>query len=889
MDELTEKSYLQNPGNFNPSSSIEKISNKSPKNINQNQSDLFKDNSKNSPVKNSPNANAKQSSYSNLYYTSNIKKACHKSITLDSKIIKNLNEQNFINNTCIKNRKRNSKNISSGIRKMLKILKLDDENCNEENDGENSYESSGNFNTKKIKNTNGNKIEDKNINENIKEEKEFNLENKNNSNFNQIDNKKEEKYENKVIDLNKSNENNINSKNSNEINDSNKTTNNSILNISTVNSIEILKNRIEPKNDLKIAYIVSNENSINLTQNKMNKELKLVIEKNNFELNKSNKKNNVSESTKNKTEYKICNQFITSFGNIKNNIQINNSQNKEKDNNNNLTNKVDKEKIFEINNINNFSFIHEKINDNNKLKNISYQINKIDNINIQYLPLSDEQDNKVGQKVCLNNNLLKDENLDNQENNKNKISNVIEYQTKNTNDKIINENKKDKSCRKKKQNFINLNKNENFDKLILENKENICSNKNNNFSICNRNQFEYDIDNDDNKNIAQNNHVMKFIKMKKDRIFNDFLKSESNIKYKFLIKEKIKIQKISNKKHKILNRSAELISIPSMNINHIKYNDKSGKNIKDSFNGKKCIKYKNASETKNRSSSKYDIYQRNIKLKTYSAYGNTDVLKQNNHIIKKKFLHYLSSKNNNLNFNTQKGKAQNLYRNMSSLNNKNIINISNISNTNNNCDISIDMHPNYIKSYDIKSTSDESNTNNINKNYINITNNNCKNKISYVKKKIKRSSSIKEYINNYNMNKINLILNKNKTNCNTSNDKQKNSKRLMNKKRSVQNIKNEIKMKLINNSNDVSNTMINDYNGPIDIKYISLKNYEMTIKDLIKRIKILKYKYIIIDFNLYKCIRGTKILYIEVVKIKNNLYYYLITRDKKNLKHKKNI
>jgi len=885
MEEITEKSNLQNPDNFNISLTKEAKGNNTPKNINQNQNqyDICKDKIDNSPANNNPNANDKQSS--NLYYTSNIKKSCHKSITLDSKIIKNLNEQNFINNTCIKNPKRNSKNISSGIRKMLKILKLDDENCNEETDGENSSENSGNIKTTKIKNTNRNINENKskNINEKIKEENEINLENNNNSN----NNKKEEKCENKSNDLNEPKESNINSKEIKEVKDSNISNKNYTLNISNINSIEILKNNIEHKNDSKVAYIVSNENSINLTQNKMTKDLKLVIEKNNFELNISNKKKNVSENKINKTEYQICNQFITSIGNIKNIYQINNEQSKENDNNNlenNLTIIIDKAKTFEIKNINNFSFIHEKINDNTNLKKFYYQINKIENINFQHLSHFEEQGNIVDKKKCLNNNNhLKNVN---QENNENKIS----YQINNTDNAIINENKKDKSFRKKKQNLFCINKNENFDNLILDNKENICFNNNNNvFSICNRNQFEYDIDNDDNKNIYQNNHVIKFIKKKKNGIFNDFLKSESNNKYKYLLKEKIKIKNNSTKKRKTLNRSAELINLPSMNFNHIKSNDKCSKNIKYSYNGKKfIIKYKNTSETKNRSSSKNDIYQRNIKLKTYSAYGNTDALKKNNHLIKKKFLHYLSSKNSYSNFNTQKGKVQNFYRNMSSLNNKNIINISNISNTNKNCDISIDMHPNYIKSNDIKSTSDESNNININNNKY-ITNVSGKNKISHIKKKIKRSSSIKEYINNYNMNKINSILNNSKTNYNNSKDNQKNTKRLMNNRRSVQNIKNEIKMKLINNANDVSNTIIRDYRGPIDIKYISLKNYEMTIKNLIKRIKMLKYKYVIIDFNLYKCIRGTKIMYIEVVKIKKNLYYYLITRDKKNLKHKKNI
>ena len=877
MEEITEKSKLQNPGNFNTSLTKEAKDNNTPKNINQNQnkSDICKDKIEKSPVNNNPNSIDKQSSYSNLYYTSNIKKACHKSITLDSKIIKNLNEQNFINNTCIKNPKRNSKNISSGIRKMLKILKLDDENCNEESDTENSYESSGNIKTKIIKNINNN--ENKSIKKSIKEENEFNLEIKNKSNGN----KKEEKFENKSNDLNKPKENNISSK---EIKDSDKSIKNNTLNISNINSIEILKKKIENKNDLKTTYIVSNENSINLTQNKINKELKLVIEKNNFELNQNNKKNNISENIMNKNEYKICNQFITSIGNIKNIYQNNNEQSKENDKSNNLTNKIDKVKNFEIKNINNFSFIREKINENNNnLKKFCYQINKIDNINIHHLPHSQEQDNIVDKKISFKSNHLKN---DKEKNSQNKIS----YQINNTDNSIINENKEDKNCRKKKQILFSINRNENFDNLISDNKENICFNNNNNvYSICNRNQFEYDIDNDYNKNIYQNNHVVKFIKKKKDRIFYDFLKSESNNKYKYLIKEKIKIRKNSAKKRKMLNKSAELINIPSMNFNHIKYNDKSGKNLKDPYHGRKyIIKYKNSSETKNRSFSKFDIYQRNTKLKTYSAYGSTNVLKQNNHIIKKKFLNYLSSKNSNFNFNTQKGKAQNIYRNVSSLNNKNIINISNISNTNNNCDISSDLQPKFLKSYDIKSTSDENNIININNNkYIN--NDNDKKKISHIKKKIKRSSSIKEYINNYNINKNNTILNNNKTNFNNSNDNLRNSKRLINKKRSVQNIKNEIKMKLLNNGNDVSNTMISDYSGPIDIKYISLKNYEMTIKDLIKRIKLLKYKYVVIDFNLYKCIRGTKIMYIEVVKIKNNLYYYLITRDKKNLKHKKNI
>ena len=126
MEEITEKSYLQHPENFNTSLIKETKINNTPKKINQtqNQYDICNENIENESANNNPSINSKQSSYSKLNYTSKIKKACHKSITLDSKIIKNLNEQNFINNTCIKSRKRNSKNMSSGIRKMLRILKL---------------------------------------------------------------------------------------------------------------------------------------------------------------------------------------------------------------------------------------------------------------------------------------------------------------------------------------------------------------------------------------------------------------------------------------------------------------------------------------------------------------------------------------------------------------------------------------------------------------------------------------------------------------------------------------------------------------------------------------------------------------------------------------------
>ena len=67
---------------------------------------------------------------SNINYTTNNKKDRRGSMIIDNKIIKNLNSSAFTNNTA--NKRRNSKNISEGIRNMLKILKLDGEK-NEDN------------------------------------------------------------------------------------------------------------------------------------------------------------------------------------------------------------------------------------------------------------------------------------------------------------------------------------------------------------------------------------------------------------------------------------------------------------------------------------------------------------------------------------------------------------------------------------------------------------------------------------------------------------------------------------------------------------------------------------------------------------------------------------
>ena len=68
------------------------------------------------------------------------------------------------------------------------------------------------------------------------------------------------------------------------------------------------------------------------------------------------------------------------------------------------------------------------------------------------------------------------------------------------------------------------------------------------------------------------------------------------------------------------------------------------------------------------------------------------------------------------------------------------------------------------------------------------------------------------------------------------------------------------------------------YEGPINIRNISINNYEETINNLINIIKINGYQYSRIKDNIFKCFKGNKSIEIEIVKIKGNFLYYLIKK-----------
>ena len=139
------------------------------------------------------------------------------------------------------------------------------------------------------------------------------------------------------------------------------------------------------------------------------------------------------------------------------------------------------------------------------------------------------------------------------------------------------------------------------------------------------------------------------------------------------------------------------------------------------------------------------------------------------------------------------------------------------------------------------------------------------------------------------------ISDKNNKNNQTS---KKNNQNIMNKSMSALRRKNEFKIKLNSSMEmlkidaikskmkkrliEIDNKLIdavNYYNGPIDISCISLKNYTQTVKDLNKRALKNGYKCSKCETNYYELTNGFKSFFVEIVKIRNNMLYYLIVKN----------
>jgi hypothetical protein len=91
-------------------------------------------------------------------------------------------------------------------------------------------------------------------------------------------------------------------------------------------------------------------------------------------------------------------------------------------------------------------------------------------------------------------------------------------------------------------------------------------------------------------------------------------------------------------------------------------------------------------------------------------------------------------------------------------------------------------------------------------------------------------------------------------------------------------VKSKFKIKLIE-INDALLDAIHYYNGPIDISCISSKNYLETVEDLNKKVLKNGFKCIKNETNYFKFSNGLSSFLVEIVKIRNNMLYYLVLKN----------
>ena len=94
----------------------------------------------------------------------------------------------------------------------------------------------------------------------------------------------------------------------------------------------------------------------------------------------------------------------------------------------------------------------------------------------------------------------------------------------------------------------------------------------------------------------------------------------------------------------------------------------------------------------------------------------------------------------------------------------------------------------------------------------------------------------------------------------------------------VEAIKSRLKIKLIE-LNDNLLDAIHYYNGPIDISCISINNYIDTVKSLTKKMKKCGFTKLKSENNYIKFTNGLDIYLVEIVKIRNNMLYYLFLKN----------
>ena len=211
---------------------------------------------------------------------------------------------------------------------------------------------------------------------------------------------------------------------------------------------------------------------------------------------------------------------------------------------------------------------------------------------------------------------------------------------------------------------------------------------------------------------------------------------------------------------------------------------------------------------------------------------------------------------------------------------------------------------NFVKNRILKNLVNKNNNNNVTTKSDSLSNNNSSfyNNYSYRNTTNKDNDDVLNDVDNFNFindeyNKIKSEMNKqkytfkkhhinsksftlsngdkhNKTDIEITSE-ERNHNNYDNNKDYLTKIKDNLRNKLINSTADLSEEKVLPFNGcVIDIKYISLRNYEQTVKLLISELKRKGVKYQKIDYNTYKCTKGIRLFYVDIVKIPNNLFYY---------------
>jgi hypothetical protein len=165
---------------------------------------------------------------------------------------------------------------------------------------------------------------------------------------------------------------------------------------------------------------------------------------------------------------------------------------------------------------------------------------------------------------------------------------------------------------------------------------------------------------------------------------------------------------------------------------------------------------------------------------------------------------------------------------------------------------------------------------NLNSDNINIINDEYK-KNNKKRPKMKKRINLQEYINSKSFSNSNSKPDKKEIKL-IKEDKNQNN---LNKSKDYIKAKKNLKEKLISLSSDLSEEKVNSFNGPVvDLKYISFRNYEQTISVLISEFIKKGVVFQKVGYNSFKCTKGIRNFYVEIVKIPNNLYYYRFYKRK---------